>query len=73
MEFALPPTDKDDTLRFLSDWWFQIAAKIFDKVVEVCELNEEQIIALRSVALKPMAFTVQEIAPVEDEDGADNF
>ncbi len=40
------------------EWWFSVAEQIFQKVCEVTELNEEQIAALRSVALRPNDFQV---------------
>ena len=38
--------------------WFSVAESIFEKVCEVTELNEEQISALRTVALRPNDFQV---------------
>lgn len=38
--------------------WFSVAEQIFQKVCEVTELDEEQIAALRSVALRPNDFQV---------------
>lgn len=42
----------------LYELWFSVAETIFDKVCEVTELNQEQINALRSVALRPNDFQV---------------
>ena len=59
MEFNIPPTTEDDALRFLNNYWFKLAETIFKKVVEVCELNQEQIDSLKGIALKPMDFSVE--------------
>ena len=40
----------------LYELWFSIAENIFKKVCEVTELDEEQIAALRTVALRPNDF-----------------
>jgi hypothetical protein len=42
----------------LYELWFSVAETIFDKVCEVTELNQEQINALRVVALRPNDFQV---------------
>jgi len=55
----LPATTDGDALRFLNNYWFQLAATIFDRVVEICELDEDQVDSLKTVALKPMAFNVE--------------
>jgi hypothetical protein len=39
--------------------WFSVAESIFKKVCEVTELNEEQINALKLVALRPNDFQIQ--------------
>jgi hypothetical protein len=39
--------------------WFSVAESIFKRVCEVTELNEEQIDALKAVALRPNDFQVQ--------------
>jgi hypothetical protein len=38
--------------------WFSVAETIFKRVCEATELNEEQIEALRAVALRPNDFQV---------------
>ena len=38
--------------------WFSVAESIFKRVCDVTELDEEQINALRSVALRPNDFQV---------------
>jgi hypothetical protein len=40
------------------EMWFSVAEQIFQKVCDVTELDEEQITALRSVALRPKEFQV---------------
>lgn len=42
----------------LYELWYAVAESIFKKVCDVTELNEEQIIALRSVVLRPNDFQV---------------
>jgi hypothetical protein len=42
----------------LYELWFSVAESIFEKVCEVTELNQEQINALRSVALRPNDFQI---------------
>jgi hypothetical protein len=42
----------------LYELWFSVAENIFNRVCEVTELDEEQIEALRSVALRPNDFQV---------------
>jgi hypothetical protein len=66
MNFNVPITLREDAVRFLNNYWFQIAASIFEKVVEVCELSEDQADSLRIVALKPMMFSIKEMG-VDDE------
>jgi tyrosyl-tRNA synthetase len=46
------------TEQFLYELWYSIAETIFDRVCKVTELNEEQIEALREVALRPNDFQV---------------
>ncbi len=42
----------------LYELWFSVAEAIFKRVCEETELNEEQIEALRAVALRPNDFQV---------------
>jgi hypothetical protein len=42
----------------LYELWFSIAENIFKRVCDVTELNEEQIEALKAVALRPNDFQV---------------
>jgi hypothetical protein len=46
------------TEQFLYELWYSIAETIFDRVCKVTELNEEQIEALREVALRPNDFQI---------------
>ena len=43
----------------LYEMWFSVAESIFKKVCEVTDLNEEQIDALKSVALRPNDFQIE--------------
>jgi hypothetical protein len=43
----------------LYELWFSVADTIFKRVCEVTELNEEQIKALKEVALRPNDFQIQ--------------
>lgn len=38
--------------------WYSIAESIFERVCKVTELDEEQIMALRTIALRPNDFHV---------------
>ena len=42
----------------LYELWYSVAETIFEKVCEVTELNQEQINALRIVALRPNDFQI---------------
>jgi len=42
----------------LYELWYSVAVSIFKKVCEVTELNQEQIDALKSVALRPNDFQI---------------
>ena len=39
--------------------WYTFAEKLFDRIVEVTELDEEQAEALRSIVLRPNDFIVE--------------
>jgi hypothetical protein len=43
----------------LEELWFSIAEKLFQRVCVATELDEEQIEALRAVALRPNDFQVE--------------
>jgi len=43
----------------LYELWFSVAESIFEKVCEVTELSQEQIDALKAVALRPNDFQIQ--------------
>lgn len=46
-------------LNILYELWFSVAETIFKRVCDVTELNQEQIEALKSVALRPNDFQVE--------------
>ncbi len=39
--------------------WFSVAETIFQRVCEVTELDDDQMVALRSIALRPNDFQVR--------------
>ena len=43
----------------ISDMWYTFAEKIFNRIVEITQLNEEQAEALRLAVLRPNDFGVQ--------------
>jgi len=43
----------------LYELWFSVAETIFKRVCEATELNQEQINALKAVALRPNDFHIQ--------------
>jgi len=43
----------------LYEMWFSVAESIFKKVCEVTDLNQEQIDALKSIALRPNDFQIE--------------
>jgi hypothetical protein len=43
----------------LYELWYSVAESIFKRVCEVTELDEEQIKALKEVALRPNDFQIQ--------------
>ena len=44
--------------QILYDLWYSVAETIFERVCKVTELDEEQIEALRTVALRPNDFQI---------------
>jgi len=44
--------------QILYDLWYSVAETIFERVCKVTELDEEQIDALRTVALRPNDFQI---------------
>jgi len=44
--------------QILYDLWYSVAETIFDRVCKVTELDEDQIDALRTVALRPNDFQI---------------
>ena len=54
------PTDTEQMAHaILYELWFSVAETLFQKVCDVTELTEEQIQALRAVALRPNDFQVR--------------
>ena len=53
----LDPKDKIAE-QILYDLWYSVAETIFERVCKVTELDEEQIEALRTVALRPNDFQI---------------
>ena len=54
------PSDEERMAHdILYELWYSIAETIFQRVCEVTELTEEQIQALRTVALRPNDFQVR--------------
>jgi hypothetical protein len=51
--------DEKRAEQVLYEVWYSVAETIFEKVCEVTELNQEQIDALRLVALRPNDFHIQ--------------
>jgi len=43
----------------LYEMWFSVAESVFKKVCEVTDLNQEQIDALKSIALRPNDFQIE--------------
>jgi hypothetical protein len=43
----------------LYELWFSVAETIFKRVCDATELNQEQIAALRTVALRPNDFQIE--------------
>lgn len=54
---ALDPKQKIAE-QILYDVWYSVAETIFERVCKVTELDEEQIEALRTVALRPNDFQI---------------
>lgn len=58
------PTETASTLEktatnILYELWFSVAETVFNRVCKVTRLNDEQIEALREVALRPNDFQIQ--------------
>jgi hypothetical protein len=53
-------TVSDDVAKnILYEVWFSIAETIFQRVVKITQLNDEQIEALKEVALRPNDFQIE--------------
>jgi hypothetical protein len=46
-------------INILYELWFSVAESIFKRVCEVTELDQEQIEALKAVALRPNDFQIE--------------
>lgn len=55
----MPSDDERMAHDILYELWYSIAETIFQRVCEATELTEEQIQALRTVALRPNDFQVR--------------
>lgn len=57
----------------LFNMWYTVAEKIFKKVVEVAQLDDDQIKALKTACLRPNDFRIRindlQVEEVEDEQG----
>jgi hypothetical protein len=56
--------EKEDPYKLIAEsilyeMWYSIAEKIFERVCEITELDEEQRDALRKVALRPNDFQIK--------------
>jgi len=56
--------EKEDPCKLIAEsilyeMWYSIAEKIFERVCEITELDEEQRDALRKVALRPNDFQIK--------------
>jgi len=58
MEQEMNKYEEQIAKNILYELWFSVAESIFKKVCEVTELDEEQIEALRAIALRPNDFQV---------------
>jgi hypothetical protein len=58
MEQEMNKYEEQIAQNILYELWFSVAESIFKKVCEVTELDEEQIEALRTIALRPNDFQV---------------
>ena len=52
------PSTEQMASTLLYEWWYTLAEKIFDRVCEVTELDDEQKEALRAVSLRPNDFHI---------------
>jgi hypothetical protein len=48
-----------DANTLLYEMWFQYADRLFQRIVEVCELDKDQEQALRELFLRPNQFVVE--------------
>ena len=45
--------------KVLYDLWYEYAERLLERVIEVCDLTEDQASALRQVYLRPNGFVVE--------------
>jgi len=45
--------------KVLYDLWYEYAERLFERVVEVCGLTEDQVVVLRQIYLRPNGFAVE--------------
>lgn len=55
----MDPKVLDTAENILFNLWYSIAEKLFKKVVEVTQLNEEQVRALKTACLRPNDFRIR--------------
>ena len=48
-----------DAKNLLYELWFQYAERLFERVVEVCDLDKDQEQALKELFLRPNQFVVE--------------
>lgn len=58
MEKEMNKYEEQIAENILYELWYSVAESIFKKVCEVTDLDEEQIEALRAIALRPNDFRV---------------
>ena len=52
-------TDFQLAQKVLYDLWYEYAERLLERVIEVCDLTEEQASALRQIYLRPNGFAVE--------------
>jgi hypothetical protein len=57
----LPHVTEEKAINVLENMWYILAEKIFNRVIEVTELDKARAAALRTVALRPNDFRVHKI------------
>ncbi|NBR60231.1 MAG: hypothetical protein EBT86_01030 [Actinobacteria bacterium] len=59
-QIELSRVSKEKAVEILEELWYQYAERLIKKVSDVCNLDEEQRVALKAVALRPNDFVVEE-------------